>query len=83
MTLEPRLIDIMVCPVDKGPLYVVNDGDETFLYNERLRRRYRVVGDIPNLLPDEADQVSDSDHDQIMETIAASGAPLTGGGAPA
>ena len=40
MSLDPRLVAVLACPVDKGPLYYL--GDEGGLYNPRLRRRYLV-----------------------------------------
>ena len=83
MTLDLRLVALLVCPVDKGSLYVVGTGDDTFLYNPRLQRRYRVNAGIPDLLPDEADEVGDAEHAGIMATIEATAAPLTGGGTPA
>ena len=53
MPLDARLLDILACPVDKGPLLYVTDED--CLYNPRLHKRYRVhEGEIPVMLPDEA-----------------------------
>ncbi len=53
MTLDPRLLEILACPTDKGPLLYF--ADEDALYNPRLRKRYRIHdGDIPVMLPDEA-----------------------------
>jgi len=37
MTLSPQLLQILVCPVDKGGLYYL--ADEDALYNPRLHRR--------------------------------------------
>ena len=46
MALDPKLLEILVCPEDKGPLLYF--ADEDTLYNPRLTRRYRVLdGDIP------------------------------------
>ena len=59
MALDPRLLAVLACPVDKGPLYYL--GDEGGLYNPRLRRRYVVRDGIPVMLPDEAESVSDAD----------------------
>jgi uncharacterized protein YbaR (Trm112 family) len=55
MTLDTRLLAVLACPVDKGPLYYL--GDEGGLYNPRLRRRYEVREGIPVMLPDEAIEV--------------------------
>ena len=56
MALDPRLLAVLACPVDKGPLYYL--GDEGGLYNPRLRRRYVVQNGIPVMLPDEAVEVA-------------------------
>ena len=46
MALNPKLLEILACPKDKGPLlYFV---DEESLYNPRLRLRYRITDDIPD-----------------------------------
>ncbi|MFM7687302.1 MAG: Trm112 family protein [Actinomycetota bacterium] len=56
MALDTRLLAVLACPVDKGPLYYL--GDDAGLYNPRLRRRYVVREGIPVMLPDEAETVS-------------------------
>lgn len=52
MSLDPKLLDVLACPQDKGPL--VYKEDEQLLVNERLGIGYRIDGDIPVLLIDEA-----------------------------
>ena len=52
MALDQRLLDILACPQDKGPLYYL--ADEAALYNPRLHLRYEVRDDIPVMLIDEA-----------------------------
>ena len=69
MALDPRLLAVLACPVDKGPLYYL--GDDGGLYNPRLRRRYLVTGGIPVMLPDEAEAVSDADAASFDARIAA------------
>ncbi len=59
MALDARLLAVLACPVDKGPLYYL--GDEDGLYNPRLRRRYAVRDGIPVMLPDEAIEVASAD----------------------
>ena len=44
--LDAKLLDILVCPADRGPL--IYTGAE--LYNPRLRRAYRIEDGIPVLL---------------------------------
>lgn len=60
--LDQALLDILVCPADRGPLLLVGD----VLYNPRLRRSYRIENGIPVLLVDEAAAVNASDHDRLM-----------------
>ena len=64
MGLDPMLLEILACPDDKGPLLYF--GDEDSLYNPRLRRRYPVRDGIPVMLLDEAETVSDEEHDRLM-----------------
>lgn len=71
MALDPKLLAILACPEDKGPLLYFED--ESALYNSRLKRRYRVDGDIPVMLIDEAEQVSDEEHDRLVALATASG----------
>ena len=52
MALDPKLLEILACPEDKGPLLYFED--ESSLYNPRLKRRYTVRDDIPIMLIDEA-----------------------------
>ena len=67
-TLDPRLLAVLACPQDKGPLYYL--GDESGLYNPRLRRRYHVRDGIPIMLIDEAETLDEAGHDQLMTRIA-------------
>jgi uncharacterized protein YbaR (Trm112 family) len=71
MALDPMLLEILACPEDKGPLLYF--ADENSLYNPRLKRRYEVRDDIPIMLVDEAEAVSDEEHDRLMAKAAAEG----------
>lgn len=74
MALDPTLLDILACPEDKGPLlYFAADG---FLYNPRLKRKYRIEDDVPVMLIDEAQKLSDAEHDTVMKRAAAEGIRL-------
>lgn len=53
MTLDPKLLGILACPQDKGPL--TYDKDKQLLVNERLGVAYRIDDGIPVLLIDEAE----------------------------
>jgi len=71
MSLDQRLLDILACPQDKGPLYYL--ADEGVLYNPRLRRTYAVRDDIPVMLIDEATPVDQAEHDRIMARVTTEG----------
>lgn len=69
MALDARLLAVLACPVDKGPLYYL--GDDGGLYNPRLRRRYEVRDGIPVMLPDEAVDVPAAEAEALDARIAA------------
>jgi uncharacterized protein YbaR (Trm112 family) len=71
MSLDPKLLEILACPQDKGPLYYF--ADEEALYNPRLQRRYLVRDGIPVMLIDEAETVDDAEHDRLLAKVAAEG----------
>ena len=71
MPLDKILLDILACPEDKGPLYYFEA--EESLYNPRLRRRYLIRDDIPIMLVDEAEAVTDPEHDRLMARAEANG----------
>ena len=75
MALDPLLLEILACPEDKGPLYYL--ADEDALYNPRLKRRYAIQDDIPNMLVEEAETVSDEEHQRILAKVEAEGIRLT------
>jgi uncharacterized protein len=60
--IDETLLSILVCPADRGPLLLVDD----MLYNPRLRRAYRIEDGIPVLLVDEARDIDDDEHAQLM-----------------
>ena len=71
MPLDKILLDILACPEDKGPLYYFEA--EESLYNPRLRRRYLIRDGIPIMLVDEAEVVTDPEHDRLMAWAEADG----------
>ena len=71
MPLDKILLDILACPEDKGPLYYFET--EESLYNPRLRRRYLIRDGIPIMLVDEAEAVTDAEHDRLMTRAEADG----------
>lgn len=82
--LDEKLLSILVCPQDRGPLLLVADerlreehGTSEFLYNPRLRRAYRIEDGIPVLLVDEAVTVTDDAEHQRMLDRAESGGTVS------
>jgi len=71
MALDPQLLEILACPEDKGPLLYFED--ESALYNPRLKRRYAIKDDIPIMLVDEAETVSDEEHERLLAKADANG----------
>lgn len=61
--LDDKLLKILVCPADRGPLVLV---DDEFLYNPRLHKAYRIEDGIPVLLVDEAVDVGPEEHERLM-----------------
>jgi uncharacterized protein YbaR (Trm112 family) len=64
MALDTQLLEILACPEDKGPLLYFEDED--CLYNPRLKRRYAIRDDIPIMLIDEAETVTDAEHGRLL-----------------
>jgi uncharacterized protein YbaR (Trm112 family) len=71
VALDPKLLEILACPEDKGPLLYF--ADEQSLYNPRLKRRYEINDDIPNMLVDESETVSDAEHERLTAKAQADG----------
>ena len=65
MALDPKLLEILACPEDKGPLYYFED--EQVLFNPRLKRTYEIRDDIPVMLIDEATTVSDDEAARLQK----------------
>ena len=71
MALDPKLLEILACPEDKGPLLYFPD--ESSLYNPRLKRRYSIREGIPVMLIDEAETVDQTEHERLMAKAEAEG----------
>ena len=63
--LDSEFLTILVCPLSHAPL--VQDGDTLISTDSKTRRRYRIVDDIPNMLVDESEELSESEWRTIME----------------
>jgi uncharacterized protein YbaR (Trm112 family) len=71
MSLDARLLEILACPVEKGPLYYFESGgDGGFLFCPACRRRYEVRDDIPVMLLDEATTLSEAEADAVLARAA-------------
>ncbi len=75
VALDPRLLEILACPKDKGPLLYF--ADEDCLYNPRLHLRYAVRDDIPIMLVDEATEVDGEEHERLLAKASATGVAFT------
>jgi len=71
VALDTKLLEILACPEDKGPLLYFEA--EAALYNPRLHRRYVIRDDIPIMLIDEAEAVDDAEHTRLMAKAEAEG----------
>ncbi|MEU6799546.1 MULTISPECIES: Trm112 family protein [Streptomyces] len=77
MNPDDPLLQILACPLDKGPLHLVvpEEGpDEASrapesLYNPRLHRRYPIVDGIPQLLPSSGEQVTEDEHEELLRRM--------------
>lgn len=55
--IDPRLLEILVCPVTKGPLIYDREHDE--LISKKAGLAYPVRDGIPIMLPDEARKIEE------------------------
>ena len=63
-SLNPRLLEILACPKDKGNLIYFED--EEMLYNPRLQMLYEVRQGIPVMLIDESIVVTQVEHERLL-----------------
>jgi uncharacterized protein len=80
MALDPKLLEILACPKDKGPLLYF--ADEDALYNPRLHMRYRITDDIPVMLIDEAEVVDDAEDARLVGKARTDAVALNWSGPP-
>ena len=75
MSLDPLLLNLLACPIDKQALlYLAEDG---ILYNPRLRRGYPVRDGIPVMLADQGQAATDEQHRNLLRRAAAGAAVAT------
>jgi uncharacterized protein YbaR (Trm112 family) len=68
MALDARLLEILACPEDKGPLYYFEA--DRFLFCPACRRRYEVRDDIPVMLLDEATVLAEAEAEAALARAA-------------
>ncbi len=66
--LDPRLLEILACPEDKGSLLYFSD--ENVLFNPRLKRTYPVRDGIPVMLITEATDVTAAEAKRLTKKAA-------------
>ncbi|HVN35632.1 MAG TPA: Trm112 family protein [Casimicrobiaceae bacterium] len=59
--MDPKLLEILVCPVTKGPL--VYDKDKQELISKSARLAYPIRDGIPVMLEDEARRLEPSEYE--------------------
>lgn len=69
--LDPKLLELLACPEDKGPLLYFPS--EQILFNPRLGRTYPVREGIPVMLIEEASDVDASEAKRLGELAVAEG----------
>ena len=70
MSLDTKLLEILACPEDKGPLFYF--ASDAFLYNPRLHRKYVVRDGIPVMLVEESVAVDAAEHTELERRIVES-----------
>ncbi|MCG5500967.1 Trm112 family protein [Ectothiorhodospira lacustris] len=63
--MDKRLLDILVCPVTKGPL--IYDKDRGELVSRGARLAYPIRDDIPVMLEDEARRLTEEELEKWKE----------------
>jgi uncharacterized protein YbaR (Trm112 family) len=63
--LDAEFLKILVCPLSHAPL--VQDGETLVSTDAKTRRRYKIVEDIPDLLIDDSEELSESAWKAIMD----------------
>lgn len=65
MTIDPQLMEILVCPVSHAPLREI--GDWLVSTDAATRRRYPIRDGIPVMLIDESEVMDQADWEAAME----------------
>ena len=79
MPLSPDLLAVLACPESKQPLLYFQGGElgdqpeAGFLLCPSSRLRYRIEGDIPVMLVDEAERLEQAEVDRLLTRANALG----------
>lgn len=65
MAIDAQLLEILVCPESKRPLVYFEA--EGFLFCPESRLKYRIDDDIPVMLVDEAERLSEAETAALMQ----------------
>ena len=65
--MDKKLLEIIVCPVTKGPL--IYDKENQELISKTARRAYPIRDDIPIMLEDEARKISEEEFKRRSEQV--------------
>ncbi len=65
MSLDDQLLDVLVCPETKDPLIYFEDDE--FLYSPSARLKYPIEDEIPVMLVDEAENVSENVAEELEQ----------------
>lgn len=57
--VNPRVLELMVCPLTRGPLSYVRD--QKLLVSRRPKVAYQIINGVAILVPDEAEELADDD----------------------
>jgi uncharacterized protein len=61
--MDKKLLDLLVCPVTKGPL--IYDKEKQELISKAARIAYPIRDDIPVMLEDEARELTDEEIERL------------------
>ena len=61
--MDKKLLEILVCPITKGPL--IYDREKQELISKSARLAYPIRDDIPVMLEDEARALSDEEYENL------------------
>jgi uncharacterized protein YbaR (Trm112 family) len=65
MALDEQLLDVLVCPETKDPLIYFEE--EGFLFSPSAKLKYNIEDDIPVMLVDEAEEVSEGEAAELLD----------------